>query len=100
MALLDDVKISLRITTAAFDGEIQDLIDSARLDLIESGVSATIVNNIVVDPWIKRAITVYAKGNFGYDNPDADRFQESYRMLKIHLALSGDYGEVYPDATP
>lgn len=99
MAILDDVKLSLRVTTDAFDIEIQDLIDAARLDLIQSGVSSTKVNDDT-DALIKRAITVYVKGNFGYDNPEAERFQESYRMLKIHLALAGDYAEVIPPATP
>ena len=99
MALLDDLKISLRVTTSVFDSEIQGLIDAAKIDLTQSGVAADKAND-ETDAIIKRAITVYVKGNFGYDNPEAERFLTSYSMLKDHLALSGDYGEVYPDATP
>lgn len=99
MALLDDVKLSLRVSTVVFDAEIQDLIDAAKIDLIQSGVAADKANN-ETDAIIKRAITVYVKGHFGYDNPEAERFLTSYSMLKDHLALSGDYGEVYPIETP
>lgn len=88
--MLEDVKLSLRISTNDFDAEIQDLIDAAKMDLELSGV-----NNLVdTDSLIKRAVTLYCKANFGYDNPDAKRFMDSYVMLKTHLTLSSDYTEV------
>lgn len=90
MALLDDVKLALRVTNTAFDPEIQDLIEAARRDLVLSGITALKVNDDT-DPLIKRAIVVYCKANFGYDNPEAERFQRSYDMLKMHLALSAEY---------
>lgn len=85
--ILEDVKIALRITTDAFDGEINDLILAAKRDLVISGIT----NTDTEDPLIKRAITVYIKAHFGYDNPDSVKFQESYDLLKRHLALVGDY---------
>ena len=97
MALLDDVKTALRITTedAGIGGEITDLIEACKVDLSISGI-----NNIdETDPLIKRAIIIYAKTNFGYDNPEADRFQESYDMLKNHLALSSEYTVVDENET-
>lgn len=90
MTLLDDVKTALRITNAAFDTEILDLIEAARYDLILAGVT-TLKANDDTDPLIKRAIITYCKANFGYDNPDAERFQKSYDLLKMHLALSLEY---------
>ena len=91
MAILNDVKVALRIaaTTADFDTEIQDLINAAIADLKMAGV----VDDKAVDSdaLIKRAIVTYCKSHFGYDNPDADRFIESYLMLKKHLSLSVDY---------
>ncbi len=89
MAILDDVKAALRITTTdtGIIGEITDLINAAKADLGLSGV-------LVVDDTetlIKRAIITYAKANFGYDNPDAERLQRSYDLLKSHLTLSTDY---------
>ena len=93
MTLLDDVKTALRITNAAFDTEILDLIEAARYDLILSGVT-TLKANDDTDPLIKRAIITYCKANFGYDNPEAERFQRSYDMLKAHLTLSAEYTQV------
>ncbi len=90
--ILDDVKQSLRIssTNTAFDVEIQDLIAASRLDMIQSGISALKVNDDT-DALIKRAIITYCKAHFGYDNPEAERFTQSYIMLKQHLALASDY---------
>jgi len=89
MALLDDVKLALRITSSAFDSEVQDLIDAAKADLQLSGVHPDRLNDD--DPLIRRAIVTYAKAHFGYDNPEAERFQRSYDMLKAHLTLSQEY---------
>ena len=97
MALLDDIKLTLRISNTAFDSEITDLILAARSDLKLSGVLESKVNDDT-DPLIKRAIIVYVKANFGWNNPDAERLQHSYNMLKIHLALSQEYAEVTEDA--
>ena len=89
MALLEDVKLALRITSSAFDPEVQDLIDVAKADLQLSGVHPNRLDE--GDPLIRRAIITYAKANFGYDNPEAERFQRSYDMLKAHLTLSQEY---------
>lgn len=88
--MINSIKTALRITNSNFDTEILDLIESAKIDLDISGVNKI----IEIDPLIKRAITLYVKANFGWDNPDAERLQESYLMLKQHLALSGDYNVV------
>lgn len=91
MALLDDVKLALRISpgTIAFDGEVQDLIASAIADLGLSGVASEKLDD--ADPLIKRAIVTYCKAHFGWDNPDAERLAKAYDMLKAHLTLSQDY---------
>lgn len=84
--MLENIKKSLRITNSAFDSEIQDLIDSALTDLKISGV----VNQVETDPLIIRAVTIYCKAHFGY-NDNSEKFQNSYDLLKTHLVLSGDY---------
>lgn len=92
--MLEDVKLALRITNDAYDDEVNDLIESALMDLVQSGIFIDPVEfdtKTTTDPLIKQAIKVYAKANFGIDNPNADRFHDSYVMLKQHLALSGDY---------
>lgn len=89
MALLDDVKEILRISGSDLDTEIQDLIDAAKGDLKISGIIESKI--IETDPLIIQAIKVYCKANFGYDNPEAERFQKSYDLLKMSLSLAGDY---------
>jgi uncharacterized phage protein (predicted DNA packaging) len=88
--MLDDIKVMLRISNNAFDIEISDLIESARHDLMLSGVSSIKANDDT-DSLIKRAVSLYVKANFGWNNPEADRLQKSYDLLKTHLCLAGDY---------
>jgi len=87
MAILDDVKISLRISNTAYNTEINDLIAACKADLTLSGVNTT----DDTDTLIKRCIMTYVKANFGYNNPDADRLKEAYESLKMHLALTEGY---------
>ena len=88
--MLQDVKDVLRVSGDDLDAEILDLIDAAKADLILSGVHKDKV--VDTDPLIKRAITVYCKANFGYEDPKlSERFQESYISLKHHLTLSSEY---------
>jgi len=90
MAILDDVKQSLRIDGNESDIEVNDLIEAAKLDLKISGVEAD-----ETDQLIKRAITVYCKANYGYeDTQTAERLERSYISLKQHLSLSTEYKEV------
>ncbi|GJM84315.1 hypothetical protein HMSSN139_68110 [Paenibacillus sp. HMSSN-139] len=92
MAMLDSVKSALRISQSnlVFDEEVSDLIAAARNDLRISGVLSVKVEDDT-DALIKRAIIVYCKANFGFDNPDAEKLTESFNMLKAHLTLSQEY---------
>lgn len=85
--MLESAKRALRIKSSAFDTEILELIESAKLDLKISGI----VNIIDKDPLIAQAIKTYCKANFGLDNKDSEKYQRSYDMLKQHLSLCGDY---------
>lgn len=95
--MLESVKLALRVTISDFDEEIQDLIDAAKRDLEIAGVAKDKI--VDTDKLIRRAIITYCKANFGYDNPEAERFQQSYDMLKQHLSLSYDYRVVDETAT-
>lgn len=90
--MLNSVKKSLRISESntAFNEDIEEMIEECRMDLIQSGIFIEKANEDE-DPLIRRAIKTYCKANFGLDNPDAERFQESYESLKRHLSLAGDY---------
>lgn len=89
--MLEDVKNSLRINGNDLDAEIQDLIDSAKRDLSITGVAV----NDEADALIKRAVTLYCKAHFGYEDVKlSERFEQSYISLKQHLTLSQEYNEV------
>ena len=85
--MLEEVKVALRVTSNRFDDEIETLIAACKTDLRIAGVTAVDES----DPIIKRVIVLYCKANFGYDNPESDKFQRSYDMLKCSLTLAGDY---------
>lgn len=86
--MLQEVKVALRISNTVYDGEIEGLIDAGKRDLEIAGVA---ILPLLDDPLIKRAVILYCKAHFGFDNKDADRFLDAYVMLKQHLSLSGDY---------
>lgn len=85
--MLEKVKLSLRIKSDAFNTEISEMIEAAKLDLSISGINK--INE--ADPLIQQAIKTYCKANFGLDNKDSEKYQKSYNMLKEHLSLCGDY---------
>lgn len=88
--LLEKIKLALRIKTAMFDDEITDLLEACKIDLRLAGV-----NKIEeTDPLIQRAVILYCKANFGLENKDSVRYQNSYDMLKTSLSLAGDYNVV------
>lgn len=88
--MLQDVKSSVRIINNKFDVELLDLIDAAKMDLLIAGVTKVDED----DPLIKRAIILYCKANFGLDNKDSEKYQNSYENLKEKLSLCGDYNSV------
>jgi len=87
--MLQKVKDALRVNGNDLDEEIQDLINAAKADLKLSGITKD-----ETDPLIIRAITIYCKAHFGYEEPaQAELFMKSYQALKTHLALSQEYTE-------
>ena len=57
--MLNDIKDALRVSGDDLDTEINDLIDSAKADLILSGVNQSKIKDD--DPLIKRAVILYCK---------------------------------------
>ena len=90
--MVEDVKRELRITNTAYDREVLDLIEAAKLDLkIPQINELKILEN---DPLIQRAIILYCKANFGLDNKDSEKYQKSYDNLAQKLSLSLFYKDV------
>lgn len=84
--MLEKIKLALRITTDAFDGELNDLADAALLDMGVAGVT----NDSTADPLIIRAVITYCKMHFG--EPDEyDRLKKSYDEQKAQLATATGY---------
>ncbi len=86
---MDIVKLSIPITTNAYDAEISDLIDAAVLDLQTVGISNA--GNHETDPLLRRAVVTYVRMHFGAP-ANYDRLLASYEAQKGQLQMSSDYG--------
>lgn len=83
---LASVRHSVRLSSTVHDGELTDLINAARADLVLGGVLEAKAND-ETDPLIKKAVTTYVKAEFGLDNEDADRLRASYKEQRNGLSL-------------
>lgn len=84
--MLEKVKLALRITTEAFDSEIEDLIEAALADLRLAGV----INDDETDPLVSRAVITYCRANFGQPD-DYDRMKASYDEQKAQMQMATGY---------
>jgi hypothetical protein len=84
--MIEKVKLALRITTTAFDSEIEDLISAALADLGIAGVE----NAVETDPLIVRAVITYCKANFG-ESDEYDRLKAAYDEQKAQLQMATGY---------
>ena len=84
--LLEKVKLALRITTTAFDGEITDLIAAALADL---GIAGVLIE-YEMEPLIIRAVTTYCRANFGQPE-DYERMKAAYDEQKAQLRTATGY---------
>lgn len=83
--MLERVKLALRITTNAFDQELEELIEAAKLDM---GIAGVIPDSL--DAIVSRAIITYCKVHFG--EPDEyDRLKASYDEQKAQLSMATGY---------
>lgn len=87
--ILSKVKLSLRITTNAFDTELTDMIYACLLDLGIAGVS----NVDTTDYLVIRAICTYCKIHFGDANgvEEIDRLKASYDEQKAQMSMATGY---------
>lgn len=84
--MLTKVKLALRITTDAFDSELNELIEAAQIDL---GIAGVVVPD-EIDAIVSRAIITYCKIHFG--EPDEyDRLKASYDEQKAQLSMATGY---------
>ena len=88
MALVDDVKAALRVSSDAYDSEVEGLIAAAKRDLDRVGVPDSMTKDGSEDALVKMAVVLYCKARFGYDNSEAGRFEESYRQTVCDMLNS------------
>lgn len=94
MALLDKVKTACRVSSAAYDEELTDLIGSALADLGITDIKAALLVDTDPEPLIRKAVITYCRMNFGYQDEDAyKRLKASYDEQKSQLLMSSDYTE-------
>lgn len=92
MSIVDKVKISLRVTSPAYDDEIAGLIEAGKRDLEISGVTADEDDKLIL-----RAVTTYVRANFGSPD-DYDRLKASYDEQKAQLKVATGYTNWGDDA--
>ena len=74
--MFDKVKLALRISHNLLDGEIADVITSARDELIRAGVDSTLAQSD--EELIQTAIKTYALAYYSSDVKDSERFNQSF----------------------
>lgn len=84
--MLTKVKLALRITTNAYDSELTDLIEAAKIDLGIAGVNVP----QTIDAIVGRAIITYCKVHFG-EPDDVERLKASYDEQKAQLSMNSSY---------
>lgn len=86
MAMIDDVRLALRITTTKYDAELTSLMNAALADLSVAGVVYP-TQDPYSDALIKMAVTTYIRMNFG-SPADYDRLLFSYKEQKAQLSTN------------
>ncbi len=86
MDILSAVKMALRISTNAFDMQLQDLVDAAKLDL---GIAGVVLPS-TMDAIVRTAIITYVRLHFGQPD-DYDRLKRSYDEQKAQLSTATGY---------
>lgn len=82
--MLEKVKLALRISSTAFDSEIQQLIDDCLTELEGLGIHK-------VDAQVQTAVIAYCKWLFG-NHPEAERWAGIYRDKVAKLMSMTGYG--------
>lgn len=89
MTILEAVKIALRITTDAYDGELDLYIKAAQADMAVAGVTYEYDDS---DPneLYQAAIITYVRARFGSPS-DYDRLKACYDEQKAQLSMATGY---------
>jgi hypothetical protein len=85
MALIDTCKMALRVTTDAYDAEIREYIEAAKLDVGIAGVETTAADSLV-----NTAILTYVRMRFGAP-ANYDKLKSAYDEQKAQMMTATGY---------
>jgi len=98
MALIDDVKVSLRVVSEMTDVEVQGLIDAATQDMRRVGVRGELLDAEKPNPLAKCAVLMFCKANYGFDNNDSDRCWQRYHWA-VNALMNSSANECAENVT-
>ena len=101
MALIDDVRVAVRVTSTATDTELEAWVNAAIADMRRCGIKDALLDEDAetFDPLVRSAVILYAKANYGFDNSEAPRFMEAYRATVKGLLNSRANEYLDPEVT-
>lgn len=97
MALLDDARMCVRVSSVATDAELQMWIDAAIEDMRRCGIKDALLDPSTMNSLAKSAVICFVKANYGYDNAEADRFMASYNVMLTGLYNSQSNEYLFPE---
>lgn len=89
MTPLQKVKLSMWLTTDAFDSQIEDLMAAAMTDLNIVGVDGP--DAYIDDPQVLLAVTTYCKLHFGTPDESYERLKKAYDEMKAQMWMATGY---------
>lgn len=98
MAMLDKVKLALRITHTKLDNDILDNIAAAKEELERAGVPRDVATDPEKYPLVARAIKTYCQSMAALDQNQADKYMNSFKYQADNLRKSSLYGGTEEDA--
>lgn len=98
MALLDDMRMRLRVTSTATDEEIDGEIFAAIADMRRCGVKDALLEAENPSPLVKHAIAMYCRAYYGYDNAnERPQFIAAYERTLCDLLNSKANEYLFPE---
>ena len=86
--IISAVKMSLRISTSAFDDELSELIDACKSDLAMKGVDKIDDSEKLT----RQAIQLYCRANFANgDTKERELYADRYEKLAAAMSLCSFY---------
>ena len=88
--MLNDIKVSMRITHDKLNSDIQRNIDACMLDLRRVGVGEASADPTNDDALIVKAAELYCKWQYDF-NGKGDQFKQAYESLRDAISLCDTY---------